>query len=171
MKRYLKIINNIIIQKRIDELLSIIKKMHGETNMKKNDPISNIATKNVVSVQEGQKISDIRHAMRDNEIHHVPVVNGKRLVGMVSFTDMMKLDLMSNSGNERSIDAILDHQFSISDVMTSDLKTLDSKSTVRDVAEILSVNSFHSVPLVDADNNLVGVVTSTDLIKYLCSQY
>jgi len=139
--------------------------------MKKNDPISSIATNDVISVQEGQKISDIRNAMRDNEIRHVPVVRGTRLVGMVSLTDIMKLELTNDREDERSIDAILDYQYSINDIMTSDLKTLGMESTVRDAVDILSNNSFHSVPLVDADDNLVGVVTSTDLIKHLYVQY
>ena len=139
--------------------------------MKKNDPISHLAIKNVISVQEGQKISDARHVMCNDNIHHVPVVAGNRLVGMVSFTDMMKLNMVINGADERSVDAIIDQQFTLADIMTTELVTASSNSTVREVATILSNNSFHSLPLVDDAGNLEGIVTSTDLIQYLCDQY
>ncbi len=139
--------------------------------MKKNDPISHLDLKKVISVQEGQKISDARHIMCNENIHHVPVVNGTRLVGMVSFTDMMKLNLVINGADERSVDTIIDQQFMLSDIMTVDLVTASSKSSVREVATILSNHSFHSLPLVDDAGNLEGIVTSTDLIQYLCDQY
>lgn len=139
--------------------------------MKKNDPVKNVAITDVISIQEGQKISDARHVMCNQNIHHVPVVSGTKLVGIVSFTDMMKINLMIEDADERSIDAIIDQQFALADVMTTNLVTANSKSTVREVAILLSDNNFHSLPLVDDDGNLAGIVTSTDLIKYLVDQY
>jgi len=139
--------------------------------LKKNDPVKHVAIKDVISIQEGQNISDARHVMCNHNIHHVPVVSGTKLVGMVSFTDMMKIDLMIKGADERSVDTIIDQQFTLADVMTTDLVTASSKATVREVATILSDNSFHSLPLVDDDGNLAGIVTSTDLIKYLVDQY
>lgn len=139
--------------------------------MRKNDPISKVSTKNVISVQEGQSVSDVRRSMIENNIHHIPIVRGKKLIGMISFTDMMKLNLVISGADERSIDAIIDQQFSIEDIMSTDLKTANSKSTIREVAELLSNNSFHSIPLVDDNGDLAGIVTSTDLIQYLFEQY
>ena len=139
--------------------------------MRKNDPVSNIAIKDVITIQEGQKISDARKIMCNNNIHHIPVVCANRLVGMVSSTDMMKLNLVVNGADERTIDSIIDQQFNLDDIMTTELTTASMKNTVRDVAEILSNSSFHSIPLVDSEGNLEGILTSTDLIKYLCDQY
>ncbi|TLD40129.1 MAG: CBS domain-containing protein [Candidatus Jettenia ecosi] len=46
-------------------------------------------------------------------------------------------------------------------------KFLDINSTVRKAAHLLSDGVFHSLPVVDKDNNLIGIITSTDLIRYL----
>jgi len=45
--------------------------------MKKNEPISKIMSTEVVTVHQGQKLSDVRHIICETDIHHVPVVDGK----------------------------------------------------------------------------------------------
>jgi len=54
--------------------------------------------------------------------------------------------------------------------MKADPVTMPVTGTVRDAAQLLSSNGFHSVPVVDG-KNLAGIVTSTDLIRYLLDQY
>lgn len=139
--------------------------------MRKNDPISHIMAANVESIQDGQPLSDVRRLMSEKGIHHVPIVSGKKLAGLVSFTDMMKLNLVVSGATEHTIDTILDQQFSIASVMSTELTTLGHKDTVRQAAEKLSEGGFHSLPVVDEKTDLVGIVTSTDLIRYLSDQY
>jgi CBS-domain-containing membrane protein len=139
--------------------------------MRKNDPVSKIMATSVETVQDGQALSQVRHLMSEQGIHHVPVLSGKKLVGLVSFTDMMKLSLVLGGATEHTIDTIIDQQFSIKEVMSTRLKTLSDKDTVREAAEKLSEGGFHSLPVVSENGDLVGIVTSTDLIRYLTDQY
>ena len=62
-------------------------------------------------------------------------------------------------------------EFSIEDVMTTALTTIDSMSTVREAAALLSSGDFHSLPIVGPGDELLGIVTSTDLIRYLLAQF
>lgn len=139
--------------------------------MKKNDSVTKIMSTNVAVIQEGQALSEVRKIMCDLDIHHVPIVNGTKLVGLVSFTDMMKINLVVNGADERSIGAIIDQQFKITDVMSSRLTTIKNTETIRQAAELLIKGHFHSLPVIDSADNIVGIVTSTDLIKYLNEQY
>jgi len=139
--------------------------------MRKNEPITNILSKDVISAEEGQSLSHVSRLMSDHEIHHVPIVKARKLVGIVSFTDMIRLDLVTGTAPKQTIGAILDKQFSINDVMTTKIFSINEKGTVRDATEMLSSGKFHSLPIVDDDNMLVGIVTSTDLIRYLSEQY
>jgi CBS domain-containing protein len=139
--------------------------------MRKNEPITNIISKDVKSAEQGQPLSHVSQIMSDYGIHHVPVVNAGKLVGIVSFTDMMKLNLLTGTAPKQTIGVILDRQFTIKDVMTTDVYSVNKKDTVRSATEILSAGKFHSLPVVDDDNSLVGIVTSTDLIRYLGEQY
>lgn len=139
--------------------------------MKKNDSVTNIMSTNVAVIQEGQALSEVRQMMCDLHIHHVPVVDGKKLTGLVSFTDLMKINMVINGADERSIGAIIDQQFKITDIMSSKITTIRNTETIRQAAELLINGNFHSLPVVDQADNIVGIVTSTDLIKYLNNQY
>jgi CBS domain-containing protein len=139
--------------------------------MKRNEPISHIMSKDVLTVHVAQKLSEVRALLLEHGIHHIPVVSGTRLVGMISATDMMRLSLSAYGGDERSLDTVLDHQFSIEGVMSKELVTLDKKGSVRDAAAKLRGGHFHGLPVVDDEGNLEGLVTTTDLINYLLDQY
>lgn len=138
--------------------------------MKKNTPVSKIMATEIVSASLNQKPSEVRKMMTEHNIHHVPITSGSQLVGLLSASDLLRLSFGAYGSDEREIDSILDHQFSLEEIMTKELTTLSSKGTVREAAEILSSGSFHSLPVVDG-GKLVGIVTSTDLIRYLLSQF
>lgn len=135
--------------------------------MKKNERIDQILTREIVTVHVGQKVSDVRKIFAKERFHHVPVVSGKKLIGIVSASDILGISVEGIGSDDRSMDAYIDHQFSIEGLMKKDLKTLSPKSTIAEAAELLSDGSFHAVPVVDENGDLAGLVTSTDLIRYL----
>ena len=139
--------------------------------MKKNVSVTRIASSAVITVQVGQKTSEARKLMQVNQIHHVPVVDGTKLVGLVSAVDLANLSLSKFGSDELSNDAILDNQFSLEDVMSKNLITLKTTASIREAAELLAEGHFHSLPIVDEEDNLQGLVTATDLIRYLVKQY
>lgn len=139
--------------------------------MKRNEPVSRIMTSDVRTVHTGQKLSEVRRILAENPYHHVPVVTGKKLIGLISATDMIRLSLVAYGVDQRAVDAMLDSQHTIESVMTKDLHTLTKKNNVRDAAQVFGKGSFHSLPVVDEEGELLGLVTSTDVINYLLAQY
>ena len=119
------------------------------------------------TVDVGDALSKARRLMAAGSFHHVPVVEGRKLVGMLSATDMMRLSIGAYGADAQTVDAMLDAQFSVAQVMTSALFTVHKEETVRHAADRLRGGVFHSLPVVDDDGNLVGIVTSSDLIQYL----
>ena len=71
---------------------------------------------------------------------------------------------------EIEVDVTVYNMFTIEQVMTRNLVTISPDSSIKEVAEILAVKEFHALPVVQ-DELLVGIVTTTDLIKYLLKQY
>jgi CBS-domain-containing membrane protein len=51
------------------------------------------------------------------------------------------------------------------DVMTKDVITVSTDTSVRELAEIITAHRIGSVPVIDADGNLIGIVTESDLIE------
>ena len=134
--------------------------------MIKNESVKKILTTDVISVHTKQKLSDVNKIFRENFIHHIPVLNGNKPIGIISSNDIFKLVFNIDTQDERMLDTILDNQFSIESVMTTDLVTLPVSSSVKDAASALESSKIHSV-LITNNDELVGIVTSTDLIKYL----
>ncbi len=139
--------------------------------MKKKESVSQIASTALITIQIGQKLSEARKLMQVNQIHHVPVVQGKKLMGILSAVDLATLSLTSFGSDERANDALLDNQFSVEEVMSKNMVTIKPTAPIREAAEILAEGHFHSLPIVDKEGDLQGLVTSTDLIRYLLSQY
>lgn len=139
--------------------------------MKRNEPIKTIMSPDVTTVNVTHKLSEVRRLMAEQGIHHVPVVSGRKLVGMLSATDMVRLSYSAYGTDERAVDAMLDHEFSIEKVMQTDLVTIKTSEPIREAARILRTGQFHSLPVVDEEQTLAGIVTSTDLIRYLYDQY
>lgn len=139
--------------------------------MKRNESIKTLMTREVVTVQLGEAPSKVRAVLQAGRFHHLPVLDGKRLVGIISSVDFMRASLAAWGTDERSLDALLDAQLRLSDLMRADPKTVRETATVRDAAQGLAHGEYHSLPVVDASGALVGIVTSTDLIRYLLEQY
>jgi CBS domain-containing protein len=97
--------------------------------------------------------------------HHVPVVDGHKLVGLVSYTDYLRVirELYSEqSSKEASLNSV-----KVSQMMTTELICLAPLDTVEDAMRVFNANKFHAVPVVEGDNRLVGIVSTFDLIKML----
>ena len=135
--------------------------------MKVSEPITHIMTTDVITVNTSNKLSEVRRLMADNSIHHMPVVDGRRLIGIVSYSDILELSYTESVTDPIQRDAFLDDRCTISALMNSDVVTLGNNATLRDAAKALAGGSIHSVPVVDDEGHLIGMITSTDLIRTL----
>jgi CBS domain-containing protein len=138
--------------------------------MKKREPISHIMTKSVVTVNQNDDLKEVVTKLKSNSIRHIPVVNGKEVIGIISRTDINRLTFGALfDGQDGADEAILD-MLTISQIMTSKPKTVSSDTAIKDLAEIFVKEEFHALPVVD-NGVLKGIVTTTDVIRYLLEQY
>jgi CBS domain-containing membrane protein len=139
--------------------------------MKKREPISHIMTKNVITLNVTDSLAKAENVMEENDIRHIPVVSGKKLVGMLSLTDIKRVSYVDSfNGNNTGIDTAVNSLLSIPQVMVVHPETITTEETVRDAAKLLAKKEYHALPVVE-DDELVGIVTTTDLIQYLLEQY
>ena len=137
--------------------------------MKRTTPISEIMTTEVVTLNVADRLETAEKLFKKYKIRHIPVVKDKAVLGMLSYTDLLRISFADVSDDETSIDAFVYDMFSIQQVMAKNLFMVAPNSTIKEVAELLSKKEFHALPVVE-DNELVGIVTTTDLINYLIAQ-
>ncbi len=138
--------------------------------MKKRTPISSIMTSKMVTVNTNDDLRTVAELMKKYHIRHIPVVKGETLAGVISQTDIMRLSFGNLFEGQTEADEAIFDMLKIEQVMVHHPKTVSPDDTIRDVATYLTQAEFHALPVVD-DNKLVGIVTTTDVIKYLVDQY
>jgi CBS domain-containing protein len=135
--------------------------------MKRQVPITEVMTTEIVSVDVGQPLTEVYHALQRASFEHVPVLDGDKPVGMISSTDVLRLVYDIDSADDRMLTTMLDHQFNIEDVMSTNLVSLPDSATIHDASEVLAEGGLHSVLVLDITGSLAGIVTTTDLVRYL----
>jgi CBS domain-containing membrane protein len=132
-----------------------------------DDSITSIMSKDPVCLTRTEKVSDAWRVLTEGRFHHLPVVEDGRVVGMLSVLDIAKLGLCPMEDGHLLTRQVLDSRLSIEQLMQSNVVSVAANATVRDAARLLSAGGFHALPVVDDDDRLVGIVTTTDLIGYL----
>lgn len=138
--------------------------------MNQNVPVSEIMSKELITLSPKQSLYEAEKLFNRHNIRHIPVVENKRLVGMISHTDLLRLSFADLDESDELDVPVIYEMFGIPDVMTRVPVFVEVDSTIKETAEILSKQSFHSLPVLDK-GILVGIVTTTDLINYLLAQY
>ena len=139
--------------------------------MKKRTPVSVIMTKNVITLNSVDDLTVAEKLFKEHKIRHIPVVSGKEIVGMLSYTDLLRISFADAVyEDEDNVETVVYNMFTLEQVMAKNLVKVNSETTVKEVAEILAKKEFHALPVVD-NNILVGIVTTTDLINYLLDQF
>ncbi|WP_028667395.1 CBS domain-containing protein [Runella zeae] len=138
--------------------------------MKKREPISHIMTKNVHTVNVSDDLHEAIEIVKKNHIRHLPVLEGKEVVGIISRTDINRLTFSSLFDNQEGADEAILEMLSIPQVMTQKPRTVDVSLSIREVAEILATEEYHALPVIE-NGELAGIVTTTDVIKYMLEQY
>jgi CBS domain-containing protein len=139
--------------------------------MKKRMPVSMIMSKDLVTVSHLDDLTTAERLFKRNNIRHIPVVDGLKIVGMLSYTDLLRISYADAVDEyETEVDTMVYNMFTIEQVMAKNLIKVSPQTTIKKVAEILSEREFHALPVVD-EGVLVGIVTTTDMINYLLEQY
>ena len=139
--------------------------------MKRREPVSKIMTENVLTVNVNNNLHEVVDLLKRNKIRHIPVVDGKEVVGIISKTDVNRLTFSSLFDNQEGADEAVLTMLSIAQVMTHKPRLVKSDDPIKDVAEIFSQEEFHALPVIGHDGELVGIVTTTDVIRYMLEQY
>src|SRR5680860_977749 len=138
--------------------------------MKQKVLVSEIMSKNLITVSPKQSLYEAEKLFNRHNIRHIPVVENERLIGMISHTDLLRISYADLDESDELVVPMIYEMFSIPDIMTRVPVFVEVDSTIKETAEILSQQSFHSLPVLDK-GILVGIVTTTDLINYLLAQY
>ena len=139
--------------------------------MRQRTPVSAIMTKNIVALTRSDDLERAEVLFKRHKIKHIPVVSRDMVIGMLSYTDLMRISYAETSSKtENAIESVVYNMFTIEQVMVKDVVTVAIDNSINDVTKILAARDFLALPVVDNDT-LVGIVTTTDLLNYYIEQF
>lgn len=134
--------------------------------MRRDIPVSRVMTRLPVIVTPDTTIDKIHSLFEKYEFHHLPVLNQGKLEGIISRSDYLKVQHVlsySWSGKPGMRDGY--NNIYASDIMSNAPLHIEPEDSIGLAADIFLANKIHSLPVID-DGELVGIVTSHDLLMY-----
>lgn len=123
--------------------------------------IDEIMTTDLITIPPGENLETARSLMHDNQIHHLPVVEGDaKLVGLLTLTNVLAAtdSILRDEDNRMRAKDI-----EVRDIMVRDLATVDERASLRQAALFLEKHKIGCLPVV-TDKRLRGIVTDTDFV-------
>ncbi len=125
-------------------------------------PVTEIMSRNVITVSPSQRLIDVKHIFERREFHHhIPVaVNGK-IKGIISLIDFLYAIKNASLDDDEKVY----HRLLVKNIMKEHPFTRPSSTSIKEIAQILSEGNVHAVVI--CDNEAVkGIVSTADVIKY-----
>ena len=131
--------------------------------------VKNWMSINVITVDINDSMQDAMKLLKENDIRMLPVMKKAKLVGIVTDRDLKKASASDATTLEVHELLYLLMKIKVKDIMTRDVITVPPDYTVEETAQVLQKNRISGAPVVDADGQLVGTITQTDLFRVLIS--
>ncbi len=131
-------------------------------------PLQEIMVRDLVTVQRDDRSSLVDVLMKHHPIHHVPVLDGETLCGLIAQRDLYRTMLSTlYYDEERELHSFLDNFTDIASIMTPDPLTLAPTDTLGDALALMLQRKVGCVPIVDDRQRLLGILTDSDLLGIL----
>jgi CBS domain-containing protein len=120
----------------------------------------------VVTLQTADVLGVADDIMNMGRIRHLPVVDpDNRVIGIVTQRDLYKASVSSVLGFDRAKEHEWLGQVRVRDIMTTNVITIDSEAGVVEAVDKMMTGKIGSLPVVDENGKLVGLLTETDCLR------
>ena len=105
--------------------------------MKTKELISKIMTKDVITLNHTDDLETAERIFKRKNIRHIPVVNGDSVIGILSYTDLLRISFADAiDEDEEYVDTVVYNMFTIEQVMAKKLTSVKSTTTIKEAAEM-----------------------------------
>ncbi len=136
-----------------------------------------IMSRDVITVEYGTDLEDAWQLMRRHRIKALPVVDRhRRIIGIISLADFMRHADMDRSGAmrerlqhliKRSGNTHTSKPEAVGQIMSAKVRVASSDRSVAELLPIFTEDGHHHIPVIGADNRLVGIITESDFVRAL----
>lgn len=147
---------------------------HAKERLASKIPVSDVMTKNVVTVKKDADIYEVSRLLAENRSSGLPVVDDENsVIGVVTEADVLSMTGMKHGHTFKDIVRhILGEPLperkagnKVEDVMTSPAITARPDADIKEVARVLDEKRIKRLPVVDDGNELIGIISRADIAR------
>lgn len=131
--------------------------------------VKNWMSKKVITIDENDSMQDAINLIKQHKINMLPVMKKDKLVGVVTDRDLKK----ASASDATTLDVhellYLVSKIKVKDIMSKKPLTVPVDFTIEETACILLDNNISGAPVVDHENQLIGIITQADIFKVVIS--
>ncbi|QRO00468.1 CBS domain-containing protein [Archangium violaceum] len=132
--------------------------------------VDEVMVRNVIAVHPDTSLRTATELMLEHAISGIPVVDeAGLLVGMLSKTDLVRHQLDEESADSVTLpsDQHVLEDTTVEDVMTRQVLTVPAGASLAEAAKVMAIAGVHRVPVVAPGGALTGLVTTSDLVRWV----
>jgi acetoin utilization protein AcuB len=127
--------------------------------------VSEVMQTDVTTLSADDQLDFADDVMNLGRVRHLPVLNGKQLVGIVSNRDLLAASLSKSLDFDPQRRREFLRSIDIAEVMTREIVCVEPDATLREAASMMIQRRVGCLPVVEPDQTLIGLVTETDLLR------
>ncbi len=125
--------------------------------------VSSLMSKNVRTIGVNNSLLEVKHFFEAKDFHHhLPVVDGNKVVGMVSLYDFLIAKKAATLNDDDPIYTTV----AVKDFMRTHVKSVNENTSLKEALEMFIAHSIQALPVI-TDGKLVGIITSNDVLRAL----
>ena len=97
-------------------------------------PVSEIMTKHLITLEVTDNLNEAKAIFEKHTLRHIPIFSEKAIVGMLSYSDLLKVSYADVSDDDHNIETYVYDWFTIQQVMTKNLFVVSPSTTIKEVA-------------------------------------
>jgi CBS domain-containing protein len=138
-----------------------------EENMSYNDvKVKDLMATNVSTLGRNDTLDLADNVMILDRIRHLPVLDEKRVVGVVSQRDLFRSALAVALGYGERAQATLLKTLTVKEVMSEPAITISAEAPIKEAARLMIERKIGCLPVIER-GRLVGILTETDILRHV----
>ncbi len=128
--------------------------------------VSKYMTQKLITVTPDMSVKQAFLTMRTHRVRHLPVVDGDKLVGIISDRDLRR-PRWAESSNDWTAYYQIDEDLAVKDVMTANPEVVRTYDEIGKAVAIFRERRYGALPVLDKKGDLVGILSAQDLLLAL----
>lgn len=126
--------------------------------------VGDIISGKVITINIKDDVKKAFELMKSKKIRHIPVLDGGKLVGIITNTDLRQVLIPSKSEGAEQTYYFTSKFSTVGEIMTKGTITVTPQTDVEEAARLLQHYKIGGLPVVEGDK-LVGMITGTDILE------